>query len=333
MKINKITDYISDHTHIILRTIGFFIFFAGESDRSKRDLHKTLNLKTKHCNFIYFLIALFICLVITASFGPFISKKLFNKTTTFNVSAITEEVNVVTPEIPISMWPVKNVLLSKSCPDESKKVKYVNFNGSFSINSNVEITFNRIAFGELTVSLFNNKNTSVGDLYDEEDEFISSLTHCAFFHIRNIPKRTLAGETIVLPISGDVSVGNKIRFLTHNKTPILRSGQVTILDRSLFIGDYYSLGPFTLEAGDSFNVQETTVPSQGFVSINEDAAMNLVYKAEGFGGVIKRYQSEDYDLENSYWSKLYHDEALSLLWILIIILFNIIRIYLRYLVN
>ena len=79
MKINKITDYISDHTHIILRTIGFFIFFAGESDRSKRDLHKTLNQKTKHCNFIYFLIVLFICLVLTASFGPLSQKNYLIK--------------------------------------------------------------------------------------------------------------------------------------------------------------------------------------------------------------------------------------------------------------
>lgn len=316
----------------VFRTIGFFIFFAGDSDRSKTELNDILDNHYLHRGVIYILIMLFIGLFLVVSLGPFVSQNLSRYPTTFNVSAVTEAVNITTHDVPMSRWPVNNVKLSVDCPDDKESVKYQKFTGSISLNPSVHVSFTRIAFGTFSVAMYSS-NTSVGDLFDEEDEYIESLTNCAFFHISNIKELAESGKTIVLPITGDITVGNKIRFLTQNKTPVLRKGQITILDRTFIIGENYSVAPFKLEAGDSFEIKQPTVPSQGFVLINEKPAINLVYRAKGFKGIIKRYQSEDYELRNSYWSKLYHDEILSLSWISIIVLFNVIRIYLRFLVN
>lgn len=317
----------------LLRIIAFFIFFAGDSDRSKKELNKVLNKSYLHKNILYFLIVLFISLLFSIAFGPYVSQKLLNKPTTFNVSAQTEEVKVVTHNIPMSRWPVRGADISRSCPEEEKDVEHLKFTGSLSINPSVYLTLTRVAFGDLKVTLYSSEDKSVGDLYNEEDEYVNSLTSCAFFYIRKIAERTGKGDTIVLPVTGDISVGSEIRFLTQSSMPVLRAGQVTILDRSFVTGENYSVGPFSLETGDNFTVHNSTVSSQGFILINENAAINLVFRAKGFRGVINRYQSEDYELRNSYWSKLYHDESLSLAWILIIVLFNVIRIYLRYLVN
>ena len=318
-----------------LRTIGFFIFFAGDSDRSKKELNKVLDKRQFHSYLVYSLVLLFVSLLFIITSGPFISQKLFKKPTTFNVSAVTEEVKVFTHKIPMSKWPVQNVDVSRDCPDEdvSEKNQHQKFSGSISVNPSIQITFTRIAFGDLKVTLYSNENKSVGDLYDEEDEHVSSLTNCSFFYITKLAERSASGNTIVLPISGDISAGSDIRFLTQNKMPVLKEGEVTILDRSFIIGENYSVGPYALGTGDTFEVQDSSVSSQGFISINEDAAIKLVFRAKGLKGIIKRYQSEDYEIRNSYWSKLYHDEALSLAWVLIFILFNIIRVYLRFLVN
>lgn len=313
----------------VFRTTGFFIFFAGDSDRSKKELNKALDYNSSHTLFIYSLIFLFFGLLVVVLLGPFVYQNLSKKSTTFNVSAITEEVKVTTWDVPMSGWPVTGIVLSRSCQDKSSAP----FTGVINLNPSVEITFTRIAHGELTVTMYSNANKSVGDLFDEEDEYIASLSNCAFFKILVTEDSVASGKSIVLPISGEIAAGNEIRFLTQNKTPVLRNGKITILDRSFIIGENYSVGPFDLETGDSFDIQDSTVPSQGFILINEEPAINLVYRAEGLRGVIKRYKSEDYELRNSYWSKLYNDEALSLAWILIIILFNIIRIYLRFLVN
>ena len=327
-----ICKYFQHTIGVALRTLGFFIFFAGESDRSKKELHKVLDDKSLHQCFIYLLILFFVVLVLAVVFGPFVSQR-FLSPTTFNVSAVTEEVKVVTPNVPMSSWPVSNATLSKSCPEEGA-TQNIQFTGSISIKPLVQITFTRIAFDKLVVMLFNeNEKTSVGELYDSNDEYVGSLTSCAFFVINNISELVSSGKTIVFPITGKITAGNEIRFLTQTKNPVLREGKVTILDRSFVFGEHYSVGPFDLETGDSFEIRRHTVPSQGFVLINEKPAINLVYRAKAFRGVIKRYQSENFELRNSYWSKIYNDESLSLSWLLIAILFNVIRVYLRFLVN
>jgi len=324
---------ILDGIPSLLRVIAFFIFFAGDSDRSKNELNKVLNDSWLHKYLLYLLILVFLSLLGAITFGPYVSQKILAKPTTFNVSAVTEEVKVVTHKTPMSRWPLKNIEISRDCPEDEGDIKYLDFSGSLNINPSVYLTLTRVAFGDLKVTLYSNNDNAVGELYDNEDEFVLSLTSCAFFYIRKINERTSRGETIVLPVTGDISAGSEIRFLTQSSMPILREGQVTILDRSFMTDENYSVGPFSLEAGDTFKVHNSKVSSQGFVLVNENAAINLTFRAKGLRGVIKRYQSEDYELRNSYWSKLYHDESLSLAWILIIVLFNIIRIYLRYLVN
>lgn len=314
---------------IILRTLGYFIFYAGDTDNSRKSLNKVLDKHYLHRYGIYFLIIIFIGFFSFLVVGPFILKT----PTTFNVTAVTEEVKVTTHDVPMSSWPVKDVELSTDCPDEKRGVKYPQFTGSIKLNPSSQITFTRIGLGKLTVKMYNNNNKAVGELYDEEDEYKESLTNCAFFNIVNISERDKIGETVLLPITGDITVGNEIRFITQSNIPVLREGKITILDRSFVLGENYSLEPNTLETGDRFEIEEPSVPSQGFILVNEGPAINLVFSAKGYRGIIKRYQAEDFELRNSYWSKLYHDESLSLAWIFVIILFNVIRVYLRFLVN
>jgi hypothetical protein len=318
-----------------LRTIGFFIFFAGDSDRSKKELNDVLDEHILHRYFAYLLILIFIGLFLSVAYFSFVKHSIFESPTTYSISAITEQVHVTTQDTPMSRWHVKDIEISKTCPDEPEDIILMSFTGSININPFVQLTLTRLATGDLSVEMYTD-NESVGDLFDKEDEYDSPLSNCTFFYIRNISDRANRGKTIVLPLTGNIVAGKEIRFLTQSTTPLLKSGNVTILDRAFWTGENYSVGPFDLETGDLLDIKKTkepVIPSQGFALINDEPAINLVFRATGYRAVIKRFQAENYELRNSFWSKLYRDEGLLITWGVIIFLFSIIRIYLRYLVN
>ena len=253
----------------------------------------------------------------------------FRKATTFNVSAITEEVRIETHKDPMSPWPVKNIRLSKTCPDEPADLRMEKFTGTIKLRADTVVTLTRIAEGDLSVKLLGKNEQPTGELFDLEDESVGLLSDCAFFKIDNIDVRSKQGETIVLPVTGDITTGRDIRFLTDHKTPVLLSGNVTILDRTLLVNENYIVGPFELELGDAFVIKEPEVVSRGFVRVNTDPAIKLVFRAKGERALIKRYQSESFELVNSIWSKLYQDKALSIAWVLVVLLLGAIRIHLR----
>ena len=313
----------------VMRTLALFLFFTGSWDHSKDELFNALNRHVIIRFFIYALIVLLIVAIITTAWATFVSHSIMGKPTTFNISVVTEEVKVITHDTPMSRWPLTNIALSTNCPDEPEEIQYQQFTGSISLNSEIQIIITRIAAGDLSVKLYSPKGKPVGVLYDDEDENVGTLSECAFFHVRDIAKRADAGETVVLPITGDIFVGHEIRFLTHHKNPVLRSGNITILDKAFATNENYSVGPFTLETGDSFTLEKPSVPSQGFALVDANPAIHLVYRGKGSRGVVKRYQAEDYELRNSFWSKLYNDESLSLAWVGIVLILGVIRVTLR----
>jgi hypothetical protein len=320
------------------KLIGYFIFFAGDSDRSKMELNEALSQRHLARWFFYILIFGFLWLTLYVGFYTFLKHEYFEKPTTFSVHANTELVQVSTQQVPMSRWYLDSVLVAASCPeDEGEKLEFHRFTGSIQLNAGVKIKFVRVGQGLLTVSLLKNNEdepspSRVGELFDEEDDLYKELGDCAVleYDLGHKPEQI---DSIVLPITGEIIAGREIRFTTQSKIPILLEGQVTILDRAIWTDENYNVGPYDLEPGDSFIVHDPIVASQGFVLVNDERAMTLVYRAQGLRGAIKRYQAEDYQIKNSFWSKLYHDDGLAITWIFILILFSFIRVYLRYLVN
>lgn len=257
----------------------------------------------------------------------------FRQGTSFNISVVTEELRVETQDTPMSKWPLKNITLSRTCPDDPEDVKTEIFNGTIAVVPDTEIIFTRITQGDLVVKMKNSKQKQTAVLTDEEEEPAGTLSDCSYFSINGTTNRVTKGETIVLPVTGRIHVGNEIRFLSHHINPVLYSGKISIIDKTFILSENYSVGPFELEMGDSFIVKNQKVPSQGFISVNQDAAINLVFRAQGSHGLIKRYQSEAYELRNSIWSKLYQDEALSGIWMAVLIFLGIIRTYLKLIVE
>ncbi|MCI5207345.1 MAG: hypothetical protein D3910_00785 [Candidatus Electrothrix sp. ATG2] len=302
-------------------------------DFSKQDVVNKLNEKTAARRTIYGLVSLLIIFIVLAVTGTFLRHEIIDNPTTFNVSVKTEEVKVNTYDVPMSDWPVHNIQLSQSCPDDLEDITLMPFSGTLKIYPSVEIILTRIASGDLHVTLRNGAGKPSGMIVDDEDEELGELSDCAFFHMRKIADRTQSGETIVLPITGNIKVGREIRFLSHYETPVLRSGSIALLDKTFLIGENYSVGPFVLKTGDLFEIQSPSVPSQGFALIDTNPGIQLIYRGNGHRGVSKRYQSEDYVIRNSVWSKLYNDTTLPILWMLIVIIFSSIRIILRLIVS
>lgn len=303
--------------------MSFLVMLSIGSDPvSFNDLASALK-KDKRWIVLSILLLIFFTVVGCAIVGT------FRQGTSFNVSVVTEELRVETQDTPMSKWPVNNVTMSRTCPDDPDDVKTENFSGTVAVVPDTEIIFTRITQGDLVVKMKNSNRKKTALLTDEEEEPAGTLSDCSYFSIKGTTDRVTKGETIVLPVTGKIHVGNEIRFLSHHITPVLYNGNISIIDKTFILNENYSVGPFELEMGDSFIVKNQKVPSQGFISVNQDSAINLVFRAQGSHGLIKRYQSEAYELRNSIWSKLYQDEALSGIWMVVLLFLGIIRTYLK----
>jgi len=308
----------------ILKYLILFFFVPNDLSTTKTNINQSFPL------FVWFVVWLVLAVLAMAliftMYGTGLGR---HQPSTYNISAITENISIQTSEGPMSNWPVKNIHLTNPCQEEPEEVTTIKFTGIIELNPGVKLEIQRIGKGVLTVG-FNNKNRKSGTLLDKEEEYFGELSNCAYFQIPDLTKRMGKGETIVLPLTGVITPGPEMKFLSQSEVPVLRSGMVSLLDKKVLSAENYTIGPFILELGDTFQLKQHAVASQGFVLIDDSPAIKLVYRAKGYDGVINRYQTGDFSINNSIWSRLYHDETISYIWIFFITLYGFTRLIIRY---
>jgi len=278
---------------------------------------------------VYLLFSMLLILIIIAIDASGLVRTSIN---TFNISATTEKITVDTTDSVMSSWPVKNIKLTLNCPDEPGDIKEINFSGSIKLKPGVKLSIQRIGLGEFSVEFTNEYNVSSGELYTITQQYFADLSSCAYFRITDIKQRVKNGDTIVLPLSGQITPAPMMKFLSQPDVALLRSGKISIIDKKFlsFISDeFYTIGPFILGLGDSVQLKNSTVANQGFLLIDNNAAMQLVYRARASKAIITRYQTDGIVIQNGFWSRLLHDETINILWLAIIALFSFIRFYIK----
>ncbi len=287
-------------------------------------------VESRHRILIYALIGGFwcLCLLGVVKTIPNISKSH----TTFNVHAETDRVSVYTSANKNLVWWVQGATVFLSCSSDPKDAEPVRFSGRLVFGNNVDVDVRSWKGRMMSISVHgDHSDVPVLEAFKSNDEMVFDAFDCVDIKIDDLEGAKQKGQTFVFPVSGDISIGGEISF-RKNDGYLLKSGQVNILDKGLLVDHYYSVGPFELNTGDKFKVKGNSVDSVGFISLNEDDMM-VVYRAKGQYGLVQRYMSEDYEISNSIWTRLYHDQTLVYLWVCVLVFFALIKVFIRFLIE
>ena len=326
---NKSRKYPLDRKPSRLLKLALGIFVATEEMpySANEFVQKTQNSAKRR--FIWFIVGLFWSMLV----GIVIISLLFfkNNYTLFKVNATTEIVNV-TPFVGVNYpnWHLDDATLYLGCEEEVDNVS-----GELVISDNADIEFRRIKNGllEITLSPPNDSpndprycppsSINVGTLL-VKDRASQALCDCTGIVLK--PSKT---NSYTFPIDGLVEIGGGLKH-SNSRTPILYRGRVHIADRTILSNEYYLSEPKELKLGDEFSIEGQTTQSSGLVFVDESPGMQVTYSGKGTVGIISSYKAEKIQMKNNFWTKLYNDETVILLWILLGALYTITKVVIRY---
>lgn len=240
-----------------------------------------------------------------------------DRNTLYNVNATTEIVNVYSFEdVSYPLWSFDNVKLYQDCGSHT-----VTLSGELKISKGVEIEFRRVDSGFLHITLQSENLDSIGVIGSKQ------LSDCVVFELSLSPT-----TSFTLPIDGIIEIGGEIKEAV-SRMPILLEGRVHIADRAVLSQEYYLAEPRDLVIGDKFTIKDQTVQSSGFVFIDNNAGMKISYAGKGSTGVVERYKTENVHFKNSFWNKLYNDETVVFLWILLGVLYTTFKVIIRFCID
>ena len=252
----------------------------------------------------------------------FVSVLFFkNSDTLFNVVASTEKVDITAynnrddEKNPYPDLLLENIKLYNDCDDVASVVS-----GILVINKNSSIELVRVGTGKLFVTLNSDEEEPVGEI----DGFSEGLSDCVTLEFSPTSEMSFT-----IPIDGLVEIGGEVKE-SMVRMPILREGTIHIADKAVLSQEYYLAEPYDLTIGDKFSIDGQSVQSSGFVLIDNNPGMKITYASKGSVGVIERYKTEKITLKNSFWTKLYNDETVVILWLLFVALYTLIKVAIRF---
>jgi hypothetical protein len=176
------------------------------------------------------------------------------------------------------------------------------YGGTFKVAKGATTRIERISQGnsasiqiEGLVDYKTGVSKSAGTFYSEEDdEILGEAENFVEFYIDSISQRISRGETIIIPLTGNVSIGRAINYESYgNSNAIVRSGKVTVIGKAILGNTYFKSESYDLNIGDQFRIGDVyendslnVSKAYGFITINEDKGMTAAYKVIGKKGRI-----------------------------------------------
>lgn len=203
--------------------------------------------------------------------------------TTFNVTVKTERLEYTTLDNNNSRLPLIN-FFAYNYNGDSLGLK----NGSFQISRGSNVLVERVSNGPLLIQIKGANNKKAGVFYSEnQDEIEKEAENFIEFVVANPSLRNKDGETILIPVSGDVVLGRTINYESYySSTAMVKSGTITMIGRSLFGNHFFESGIYNLNIGDQFVIDNPQSKAYGFVTINEESGMTAAYRVVGKKGKI-----------------------------------------------
>ena len=231
--------------------------------------------------------------------------------TTFKVTVETEGITFSPDSAPTSRLPFRRAVLMNGLDRIADSV-----DGSVEIADSVRVTMSRVALGPLGIKVESlDGKSSAGDLFDASEEWVTALGPVVEIVLPDIEERAAAGENIVIPLTGQVHVGSGRSFQTNVTAPLLRSGKVSHVRRTIFGKRSFDAGSSDLEAGDVLIIPEPLSPFTGFVVVDERPALNGFFTVQANNAQVIR-GPDMHDVSVSFVEGIKHDPVATLLWAL-----------------
>ncbi|MDG5491194.1 hypothetical protein [Psychroserpens sp. SPM9] len=227
-----------------------------------------------------------------------------------------------------SRWSFDDALIIENYKDT------IQYTGSIVIGSLVNVEIERISNGPLYIKLFTNEENS-GEYIGYDDKFIRKIPKKTEIYVDNILERAKRGETIILPIIGvesKIKSSRPVGYETESTVPILKSGKVSLLNRSVDGNTIYQAGEIELNIGDQFIVDELDSPNYGFISINEEPALSFINRMSGNNAKIIRPGGDEYPVQSSLLNKFLYDDffrGTSIIFTVLIAIIAILGFYME----
>ena len=252
----------------------------------------------------------------------FIGIMIWPVNSTYSISVNTEIIEFKTLDDNISKIP-----LSKYEVFNYDNISLGHYEGTFKIAEGATARVERIANSNSAsiqiqgkIDYDSGKESSAGTFYNlDQDEVASKAENFLEFYIDSISQRVARGETIIIPVTGDVSIGRAINYESYgNSNAIVRSGKVTVIGEAILGETYFKSESYDLNLGDQFKIGDVhendslnVSKAYGFVTINENNGMTAAYKVIGKKGrIITPGPIDDnsgYLIKTSLMSRFLHD--------------------------
>jgi hypothetical protein len=210
----------------------------------------------------------------------------------------------------ISKWHIESVDVMYPCDSKWQK-----FSGLITIQPPFEITIERISDGPMLIEIKNTSkqnNTGIVKLQSNEADTLNFAKECLVIRVNNLSQRARKGKTIVLPTNGYMEIGREVRHETHSKIPVLKSGKVQVIGKTIYGKDIYDAGTIALNIGDHFSVED---PKAGncLVVADKQPGLSAVSYTLGKRAYVHRFGTEGYKIGSSLWVRIEKDPVIQAL--------------------
>lgn len=300
-----------------------------------------------------FTLILSIFFLVLAIIGTFIYPYFYDKTSIYNITANVEQIVVKIKPGSKANWYLHNAEITYPCYDKKNDncslrqedeygdldvletvIKEFSGSISFNIDGYTDAVITRIGNSDMVIRLsrpqaLNNGHKDkqkklIGDLYSDDEEFLDSVEASLVIKIKDIEKRYENGERIFLNITGDILLADTKDYPDSYIKPLLKNGEVSILEKTFLLNENYLIGPYPLLLGDSIDIHNQHGVAEGFITADSEAGLQVAYRVEAEDGAISRYKFKGYQISPSMLNRLFNDQVLGYLWIIFTIILSLL---------
>ncbi len=249
---------------------------------------------------------------------------VFPPDTTINVVAQTEQIVMrINHQLPWR-WTFEDATLRHGTHEGA-------FSGSLQLGFPVEVAMERVGLGALWISVRHQRgqdpHCKAATLFGPDEGALPPVP-CEFdVLVSGIKERAARGQTTVLTLEGEISAGRPVGFETQGTgTALLRSGRVTLREKTWFRDTRYDASTNDLEAGDFLRVGQVNpeINATGFAVVDERPAMTAAFRVAGRAATIERPGGGESALTTDIFSRFKNNKVLQALTATIVALVGLV---------
>lgn len=229
---------------------------------------------------------------------------------------------------PCLNWFLNNVVITSK--DYNGKYKgYFEFDRKNPISMRIV----RYSAGDLMIGI-KSKNNQIGTIWDEKTGSKIVLENKVLIKWEKSVLDKLDERNFIIPVAGNILIGNIPIMEEGERNPILYNGEVTLRGLSYPSTMLFEIDRYKLEKGEEFSITEYVFNKSsmcesydvGYIALDENKGFYIVFDTVGYEGQVRRYGGKGYSVSANILSRIRNDTVIQACWLSIISLFSVIEL-------